>query len=692
MPLDYLDFELEIGQLTGQEYPLTLLRSPAGEARATLLWPLGELALENRRKDLQIALLSSGGVRRTILTPAEAAVQRFGAELFDLLFSGEVRNRYDVSQERVHHQGKGLRVKLRIQDPLLANLPWEFLYDPRRGEYICLSQQTPLVRYLELPQTIRPLAVTPPLRILGLIASPSDLQTLDVRVERQRLERAIAPLQAEGLVELQWLPGAGWRDLQRALRREPWHIFHFVGHGDFDPRREEGLIALCTPAGKAHHFSAGDLGRLLADHRTLRLAVLNACLGAQGSNHDLFSSTAATLVRRGLPAVVAMQEAITDAAAIEFTQSFYESLADGLPVDAAMSEARKAISFAVTNTLEWGTPVLYSRASDGVLFNVASLPEGEPAGREGNDRAAPSENLPGKGDSQVRNPEKAPAPSRKMADAPPATRDAPSATPNPGDKKTITAAGVPFIFVYVPAGPFRMGSEKYDREKPAHTFTTDAYWLLQTPVTNGHYQPFVKAGGYTNQEWWTPAGWQWRTKEKITEPRYWQDSQWNEPKQPVVGVSWYEALAFANWLTQLSGEAIRLPTEAEWEKGARGEDGREYPWGDQAPDKTLCNIDKYVGKTTPVDAYPKGASPYGALDMAGNVWEWTLTKWLDNYENYANLVDNRVDADADARRVVRGGSWSSFPHVARATFRIWDVPADRDDNLGFRLVVVLAPR
>ena len=89
-------------------------------------------------------------------------MQRFGAELFDLLFTGEVHNRYDVSQERVAHLGKGLRVKLRIQEPWLANLPWEFLYDPRRGEYICLSQQTPLVRYLELPQAIRPLAVTHP--------------------------------------------------------------------------------------------------------------------------------------------------------------------------------------------------------------------------------------------------------------------------------------------------------------------------------------------------------------------------------------------------------------------------------------------------------------------------------------------------------------------------------------------------
>jgi len=207
MLLDYLDFELEIGQPTGQEYPITVLDSPAGNARATITWPFGELALENRLLKLEKALLASGGVRRTVLTSEEQAVQSFGAELFDWLFNGEVRNRYDVSQLEAHHQGKGLRVKLRIQPPALAVLPWEFLYDPRRGGYICLSQHTPLVRYLELAQSIRPLQVTPPLRILAMIASPTDQAPLDVVVERQRMERALEPLQAQELVHLVWLEG-----------------------------------------------------------------------------------------------------------------------------------------------------------------------------------------------------------------------------------------------------------------------------------------------------------------------------------------------------------------------------------------------------------------------------------------------------------------------------------------------------
>jgi formylglycine-generating enzyme required for sulfatase activity len=155
----------------------------------------------------------------------------------------------------------------------------------------------------------------------------------------------------------------------------PWHIFHFVGHGGFDDRRDEGLIALADAEGNAQFYSASEFSNLLADHQSLRLVLLNACEGARGGARDVFSSTAATLVRRGLPAVVAMQYAITDKAAIEFAQTFYERLATGQPVDAAVAEARKAILFELRNTLEWGTPVLYLRAQDGRIFAYEQAPE-----------------------------------------------------------------------------------------------------------------------------------------------------------------------------------------------------------------------------------------------------------------------------------------------------------------------------
>jgi tetratricopeptide (TPR) repeat protein len=369
--MDYLDFNLEIEAGNGREYLVTVLSSPAGEARETMHFPFDELTLENQLLTLQNTLLRSVGKRRLILSPTELKVQNFGRALFNALFIGEVRSRYVVSQSEAAHQGKGLRLKLHFQSPEMAALPWEFLYDSNQVEYVCLSSNTPVVRYLELPNPPQPLTVIPPLRILGMTVSPKGLDDLDIEREKQRVEKATEYLQRKNLVEFTWLQGHTWQDLQRALRRgRPWHIFHFIGHGGFDINVDEGHIVLEDDEGKALYFRATSLGRLLIDHRSLRLIVLNSCEGARGSTHDIFSSTATILVRRGIPAVLAMQYEITDRAAIELSRAFYEALTDGLPVDAAVSEARKAISLSVENTLEWGTPVLFMRSPNGVLFAV----------------------------------------------------------------------------------------------------------------------------------------------------------------------------------------------------------------------------------------------------------------------------------------------------------------------------------
>ncbi len=367
---DYFDFELEIGSGMGREYPVAVIRSPAGEARETMRFPFDELALENALKDIQIALLRSGGKNRQVLSPEEQTVKDFGQKLFDTLFSGELRSCYDVSLREAAQQGKGLRLKLRIKPPELAALPWEFLYDSHQADYISLSSNTPVVRYLELAQSIQPLSVEPPLRILGMIASPNDLLALNVEREKQRVEEAIRDVRERGLMEITWLEGQTWEDLQQAMRNGIWHIFYFIGHGGFDRNADEGLIALADEDGQTFRLSATQLGRFLAGHSHLRLVLLNSCEGARGSKRDIFSSTAAILVRKGIPAVLAMQYEISDKAAIEFSRAFYLAVADGMPVDAAVAEARIAVSVAVTNTIEWGTPVLYMRSPDGVLFKI----------------------------------------------------------------------------------------------------------------------------------------------------------------------------------------------------------------------------------------------------------------------------------------------------------------------------------
>lgn len=203
-----------------------------------------------------------------------------------------------------------------------------------------------------------------------MIASPADQTPLNTAIERQRLERALAELVAEGLVELEWLAGETWRDLHRAMRpnRGPWHVFHFIGHGSFDATRDEGLLAFSNRDGSSDLRTATDVARLLSAQPTLRLALLNACEGAYASQTDIFASTAATLVQRGIPAVIAMQYEITDGAAIEFSEQFYDALTAGLPVDSAVTDARRAVSLAINNTLEWGIPVLFMRSPDGEIF------------------------------------------------------------------------------------------------------------------------------------------------------------------------------------------------------------------------------------------------------------------------------------------------------------------------------------
>src|SRR5215212_3998519 len=373
---DYLDFDLEIREGGSQGYSV-VVHSPAGEAEEEMRFPFNEGQLRDKLKDLEIALLRSSGTRRG-LSSEERTVQDFGQSLFEAVLVGKVGTCYYRSMDQAQQQGKGLRLKLHVQPPNLTVLPWEFLYDPDRDEYLCFSRDTPIVRYTDLRQPISRLTVAPPLRILGMVASPRDLDPLDVEHEKGLMDEAIEDLQAEGLVELTWLEGQTWRDLQRAMRRGgPWHIFHFVGHGDFDLTAEEGLVAFADErTGRRHLLRSRDLARLLDGHRYLRLAFLNSCEGARGSEGDPFSGTAATLERRGIPAVVAMQYQITDKAAIEFSSAFYESLVDGLPVDAAVTEARVAVS--MDSMLEWGTPVLYMRSPDGHLFDIRKAEREEP--------------------------------------------------------------------------------------------------------------------------------------------------------------------------------------------------------------------------------------------------------------------------------------------------------------------------
>ena len=363
----YLDLEVEVNSDEGRGYRVEITSPSGGESVATVPFPLEERALERRLQGLRLALLSSAANSRRLAMPDERLVQELGAELFDWLFAGDARVLFDSSRQQAAREGddQWLRLVLRIRPPELAALPWEFLYDTRRDDYLSLS--SPLVRYPEVLEPIRPLAVTPPLRILGMVARPSDRNELDVELEKQWLLQAVSDLTTDGRVEVTWVSGQSWRELRRAINQQQWHVFHFIGHGGFDHETGEGFIALGEEGG-TYRLAASKLAQLLGPHHSLRLVLLNSCESAQVDNRELFSGTATALMRRGVPAVMAMQYEISDRAAIEFARAFYEAVADGLPVDLAVRDARLAVSLARPNSLEWGTPVLYLRPSSGRLF------------------------------------------------------------------------------------------------------------------------------------------------------------------------------------------------------------------------------------------------------------------------------------------------------------------------------------
>ena len=815
----YLDFELNISDFDRDTYTV-VVRSDAGEVRERAKFPYTESELENQLLKLENAILRSTESHRTSQLQRTDTVESFGRMLFNFVLPGEARSLYNECMREATHRHRGVRLKLSVHTPRLATLPWEFLYDPRKRDYICLNPYTPLVRYTELPQTAPPLTIRSPLRILGLLSDPEDMiMRLEVEQERERVSAAIQPLVGRGLVELSWLEANHWRDLQRIMRSptDEWHIFHFIGHGGYDQARNEGYIVLGNDDGTSHYLYASQLARLLARQQSsLRLVLLNACDGARAGLQNALSSTAATLINSGIPAVLAMQYEITNDAAIEFANAFYEALAENLPVDAAVAEARNAISLNDAHSLEWGVPVLHMRSADGRLFSVTDTDEyNDPdIGPAMSIRPQQKPTQP----PQVISPHRQQAESvhpvtvtptfvseaeltstlslaiaeRHAGSTLPAESTAPTAewrevietvdsldatvvaeasdriqqagnpsavdalpvalrptvqtlppaltttsvadidtsiiaadrlpvdavaacdewtedfaeefeeeityaavTPDDGlhavkaaldeRNRIFTSAVDPldvssllhtyaqrqhtligFDWITIPAGEFLMGSNPtddvhmFEDEAPQFKLYLDEFRIAQVPITNSQYKLFIAATGYAA-------------------PSHWQNNEIpaGEETHPVVHVNWHDAIAFCEWA------GVRLPTESEWEKAARGPDGRLFPWGDQLPDSTRCNFDLAVGSVLPVGSFPAGASPYGVYDMAGNIWEWTASVWLDSYENYLEQLEKHTHMAL--RRVLRGGGFRDIEFV-RCASRSWDLPNQRYRDLGFRVV------
>lgn len=393
--MDYQDFVLQLDRASqGQGFVTRVIRSLAGEAEAPFvnpvpvaeideLWQVAFAARQAERAAKSRDVRPAGSSRPDPLA-AELSLEELGHRLFKALFRGPVRSCWARSlAEATRSPDGGLRLKLQLnlEDPALvplAELPWEYLFSLEHGGFLGLQRKTPILRHMRLPLPAGQAPVARPLRVLLVSAQPASMSELALEEESKKIAEAL-----EALPGVEILPRSNptIESLRETLLQQDFHVLHFMGHGGFDEASGQGVLYFADRAGAPVPISGSIFASHLADLPSLRLVFLNACETARVNARAPFAGVATALLRAGLPAVVAMQRPIRDGSALELSRTVYRRLAAGDPIDAAVTEGRLAIARGHGALLEWGTPVLFSRADDGMLFarEPAKVSPGIPA-------------------------------------------------------------------------------------------------------------------------------------------------------------------------------------------------------------------------------------------------------------------------------------------------------------------------
>jgi hypothetical protein len=380
----YRDFRLEIVAGPGASYTV-YAQSPRGEGRSSFIPPLQPKEETGLRAVIWQSVRDLALKGRTELDRPYTALGKFGEQLFTALFSGEILTLYERSLDLLEADPEvGLRLKLVFNDSSLAFLqrfPWELLRQPGRPDWLALSRRQPIVRYIPVTMPVHKAFLPTVLRIVAVAARPhrGGLSPLKLDQELLDLREAMEPVPGLELV----IPASPTLvALRQTLLDRKCHVLHFMGHGGVVAGQNERVLFFESEDGNVDPVCGTDLINKLSDCTTLRLAVLNACgsatVPATGMDFDPFAGVASSLVLGGLPAVIAMQFPISDQAAIVFSRAFYQRLAAGDPVDAAVTEGRQAVHSADRTSFEWATPVLFMRPPDGVLYSTNPPPPPPP--------------------------------------------------------------------------------------------------------------------------------------------------------------------------------------------------------------------------------------------------------------------------------------------------------------------------
>lgn len=653
MPLEYDDFDLEIAR-EGEGFVARVAVRGMGEAQAPFPSPFQEGELDG-------LLAGIGIVRRDLAVPAgggRRTVQEIGQRLFAAVFGGRVRIFWENCLRQARQAGKGLRLHLRLRSSELWDWPWEYLFDPD-ADFLALLPDVSIVRYPELPHPTRRLRVDPPLRVLVATAHPRECRRLGVEREWEQVKSAWESIATPGRLELVLLEGASLAKVRRALRR-PFHIFHFIGHGELDAARRQGVLLFEKGERGSDPVTGQELIRVLQRQPALRLVVLNTCEGARAAREDPFSGVAQRLVHGRIPAVVAMQFRIADDAAIIFSRHFYETLAEGMPVDAAVSEARLAL---VTQhfEVEWGNPVLYMRSPDGQIFTLPPLESPSSATIENNSReTGPKPVKPAAWRRTLWAAGILLAVALGTAALLQGYRSLTGWKTWRTDANCPSPPGLAMAFARIEPGSFTMGADE-SGDDLAHRVT------LTQPFCIGRFE-------VSQEQWKKVMGGLPRLRSE-------------DSKLPAANVSWRDAQAFIAALNRLDPPArYRLPTEAQWEYASRAGAPGRYSFGDDPGDLRKhgnCRppeaSDGYEG-LAPVGSFR--ANPWGLYDLYGNVTEW-VEDWMGPYPSRAAV--DPAGPSAGTLKVRRGGSFN-YTYHCDSTYRTGSKPGARNGAFGLRVV------
>ncbi|MCJ8279578.1 MAG: AAA-like domain-containing protein [Rivularia sp. ALOHA_DT_140] len=349
--MNYQDFQIIVDKSNNIR-----ASSEQGEVSGELRWKKNEIKLT-------LKLIESNQTNSELF-------KALGSQLYQAIFPDKINARFHATLAAAREKKESVRLRLIFESPELASLPWEFLYDEDTNTFLGNNTETVLSRYIDVPLPKRDIkAASLPLKVLLVISSPGDLATLDIAGEEELIRSALGKHIKAGNIELDVLKAATIRNLNQKLREKPFNVFHFIGHGVFE--NNQGFIALVDNDGKSKLLDDESFANLFLGDRHVNLVILNSCQGAKVSSNQAFAGTAPNLVRRGIPAVVAMQYSILDNTAKIFADEFYRTLALGFPVDTAIQSTRNAISMEVAlDKRDFATPVLYMRAKDGIILDV----------------------------------------------------------------------------------------------------------------------------------------------------------------------------------------------------------------------------------------------------------------------------------------------------------------------------------